>query len=129
MAAPIGGAGLLGAVEPISAGIGLVTNIVGTISQISDSKKRREFDQALGRLDLAQRIALEKQVSGAKTLTERLAILTNAVSAIRQAEVTQKLKNKGMAEADERKKERLMIYLIVGGGIAALLAVFLIKKA
>jgi hypothetical protein len=115
-------------IDPITAGIGAATQIVGTIAQISDMQKRRDFDQAIGRLSLAEKTALERELGRANTQAQKLAILTNAVSAIRSAEVTQKLVNKGMAEADERKKERMMIYLIVGGGVSLIVAVLLIKK-
>jgi hypothetical protein len=123
-----GGAGLGLGLDPITAGIGAATQIAGTIAQISDMSKRRDFDFALGRLSLAEKTALERELGRANTQAQKLAILTQAVSSIRSAEVTQKLVNKGMAEADERKKERMMIYLIVGGGLALILTVVLIKK-
>lgn len=128
MAAQAGAAGLGIGLDPISAGLGVATQIAGTIAQISDMNKRRDFDQAMGRLSLAERTALERELGRANTQAQKLAILTQAVSAIRSVEVQQKLINKGMAEADERKKERIMIYLIVGGGIALIVAAILIKK-
>jgi len=115
-------------IDPITAGIGAAAQVAQTIANIVDMQKRRDFDQAIGRLSLAEKMALDRELGRANTQAQKLAILTNAVSAIRSAEVTQKLVNKGMAEADERKKERMMIYLIVGGGIALIGAVLLIKK-
>jgi len=115
-------------IEPISAGISAATQIVSTIAGISDMNKRRDVEQALGRLSLAEQNAIARELNRAKTQSERLAILTNAVASIRSAETTQKLKNLGMEEADRRKKEMTMIYLIVGLGIAAVLTVVLIKK-
>jgi hypothetical protein len=114
--------------EPISASVMAGAQVAQTIANINDMGKRRNFEFAMGRLSLSQQIALEKDLARAKNDVDKLAILTNAVAMIRQAETQQKLINQGQADADKRKKDRLNTYLIVGGGAAALLITFLIIK-
>jgi hypothetical protein len=112
----------------ILGGVQVATQVVGTIAQINDANKRRDFDFAIGRLSLDQQMALERDLSRAADATQRLAILTNAIAMIRTAETTGKLQNKGKAEEAKRKKEMLNIALIVGGGIAAIFTVILLRK-
>ena len=109
-------------------GVQAVTGIVGTIAGIGDAQRRRETEAAMGLLSLSQQMSLERDLGRARTQTERLKILTDAVSMIRSAEVTQKLANQGKEQEAKRKKERITIYLVVGGGIATLLTVILIRK-
>jgi len=114
--------------ELISTAVMAGAQVAQTIANINDMAKRREYEFAFGRLNMDSRLALDKALAAANTQTEKLAILTNAVAMIRQAETTQKLINKGQAEADKRKQDRINTYLIVGGGAAALLITFLIIK-
>jgi uncharacterized membrane protein YidH (DUF202 family) len=116
------------AVPVVLAAVSTVTGVAGTISQISDAQKRREFEQAMGRLNADEKIALDRQLGRAKTQAERLAILTNAVGMIRAAETTARLQNIGKAEEAKRKKEMITIFLIVGGGLALITTVILLKK-
>lgn len=110
------------------AAVSAVTGVAGTISQISDASKRRDFEFAMGRLSNDQKLALEKQLAQARNQTERLTILTNAVAMIRSAETTAKLQNLGKAQQAKRQKEMITIFLIVGGGLAAILTVLALRK-
>ena len=104
----------------IGQGIGIASGIASTIASVSDQKKRAEFQENLAKLSLQQQGELEKEVQAAKTVTERIAILTNAVAMIRVAEVQGKL-NKAP------KNDTKQLLFIIGGGFAVLLGVVIIK--
>jgi hypothetical protein len=110
------------------AAVSAVTSVAGTINQISDASKRRDFEFAMGRLSNDQKLALERDLAKANTQAKRLEILTNAVAMIRSAETTAKLQNQGKAEQAKRQKEMVTIFLIVGGGLAAILTVLALRK-
>jgi hypothetical protein len=114
--------------EPISLGIQTLTGVASTVAQISDMANRRAVEEAVGKLTLDQQMALERELAGAKTKTDRLAILSNAVAMIRSAETTAKLQNLGKKQQAERQKEMVTIFLIVGLGLATVVTVLLIKK-
>ncbi len=110
------------------AAVSAVTSVAGTINQICDAGKRRDFEFAMGRLSNDQKMALERDLARANTQAKRLEILTNAVAMIRSAETTAKLQNQGKAEQAKRQKEMVTIFLIVGGGLAAILTFLALRK-
>jgi hypothetical protein len=104
----------------IGQGIGISSGIVSTIASVSDAKKRAEFQENLEKLSLQQQGELEKDIQRAKTVTERIGILTNAVAMIRVAEVNKKLEKKPQNDTKQ-------LLFIIGGGFAVLLGVVIIK--
>lgn len=105
----------------VQAGAAVGSAIGNTIVTIADAQKRRMFENALSRLSLDRQKELDGRLLRAKTLSERLAILTNAVTMIKVEEARAKIQGK-------QKEETTKILLIVGGGVVLLIAAFLIKK-
>jgi hypothetical protein len=105
----------------VTAGVAVGSAIGGTVASISDANKRRLFGNALSRLSADRQKELDDRLLRAKTLSERLTILTNAVTMIKVEEARAKIQGK-------QKEETRKILLIVGGGVVLLIAAFLIKK-
>ena len=56
------------------------SQVVNTVSQIGDMKKRREVEAALARLSTDEQIRLNRKVADAQNATQRLAILLSEVN-------------------------------------------------
>lgn len=111
----------IGAKADIAAtAVGIGTGIASTIAAVGDAKKRAAFQENLEKLSLEQQGELERQIQMAKTINERIAILTNAVAMIRVAEVQRKLDK-------TPKNDTKQLLFIIGGGFAVLLSVVLIR--
>jgi hypothetical protein len=106
--------------DVVSTVVGIGSGIASTIASVSDAKKRAEFQENLEKLSLQQQGELEKDIQRAKTVTERIGILTNAVAMIRVAEVNKKLEKKPQNDTKQ-------LLFIIGGGFAVLLGVVIIK--
>ena len=113
----------------IGAGVGAATAIGGTVAQITDAKKRRDFEQKLAFLDLDQRAKLERELQATSSANKRIEILTNAVATIRAAQssaiLSSTITSKALAKS---KSETTMAIAIVGGAVVILGAIALIKK-
>lgn len=103
-------AGLVGAGGNILSG--LVDNIFGA----ADKRKRREFEQALAMLTNQQQQNLNLALLQANTTTDRMAILTNAVLAIKQQQLS-----------TEGTKDNSKMYILLAA-VGLLLVAFLVVK-
>jgi hypothetical protein len=109
----------------ISSVAGIGSTIITTLSTISDAKKRREFEQNLSVLTLDQQKKLERELMDANSESQRLSILTSAITQINIQRIT------GIADIyakEERKKRNEQ--LIIGGVllVVAVGAIYLITK-
>jgi hypothetical protein len=113
------------AVDPILGSVEALATVATTISQIQDTNKRREFEQNLAMLDNKQKLDLERALQKTNSVNKRMEILFNAVSQIRSAQTSSILSSTITAKA---QKERTLAIAVVGGAVAILIAVILIKK-
>lgn len=104
---------------------GAATAVVGVLATVNDQNKRRAFEQNFAALNFDQQDKLNKLLLDANSETERLAILTQSLS----ASSTQRINNIASLYAEAEKKKRNQ-QLIIGGGIlfVGVVAVFLILK-
>jgi hypothetical protein len=109
----------------IQAGSDAVTAVAGIIATIDDQTKRRNFEQNFSLLQLDQQNKLAQLVSDANSDTDRLAILTQALT----SSTTQRINNIATMYAEMEKKKRNQ-KLLIGGGIllVGLIAVVIIIK-
>lgn len=103
--------------QVIGAVVQIGTGVAGAISQVKDVKLRREFEQKFQVLSLDQQKRLDEKVLKANTQNERIAIITNAFADVKSREYEAKT-----------KKDTQLAFLVIGGGLAVLLTIFLIKK-
>ena len=96
--------------------------IAGTINQFVDAGKRRQFEQTISLLSQSQQQELDAKIQKSKSANEKLAILTNAVTQIKLAEIQGKIQPK-----TEKKNDTKVIILIIGGGFALLLTAVIVK--
>lgn len=111
---------LSGKVDIAANVLSIGSNIGSTLAAMSDAKKRAEFEKNLAYLSSEQKNALERDIARAGTLTQRIAILTNAMTMIHVQAVRSKLEKK----PEDNTKQLLMI---IGGGFAILIAAVIIK--
>ncbi|MCC6634783.1 MAG: hypothetical protein IT251_04705 [Chitinophagaceae bacterium] len=90
----------------VGAGGNIVSSLIDNIFGASDKKKRREFEQALAMLTNQQQQNLNLALLQANTATDRMAILTNAVLAIKQQQ---------LSNADSSSNKKLYIVLAAVG--------------
>lgn len=109
----------------VQMGADTVSLITGVIASVNDKNKRRAFEQNFAALNLDQQNKLAKLVSDANSDTDRLAILTQALT----SSTTQRINNIATMYAEMEKKKRNQ-KLLIGGGIlfVGLVAVVLIVK-
>lgn len=112
-------------IDPISGSVQALATIATTVNQIQDVNKRREFEQNLSLLDNKQRNDLEKALQKTNSVNKRMEILFNAVANIRSSQTSAILSSTITSKA---QRERTIAIAVVGGAIALLIAVILIKK-
>lgn len=100
--------------QAISMGLNLV---VGTIASQSDAKKRRQLEESLAKLSLAQQKDLEIRMQDVKSDTARLSIMYQTFAVLEN----QKL-------VDSRKNKQLILLGILGGGILLLIGLGMYYK-
>lgn len=100
----------------IGAGGNIVSSLIDNIFGAADKAKRREFEQALAMLTNQQQQNLNLALLQANTTTDRMAILTNAVLAIKQQQLS----------TDGANKNTKIFTLL--GAVALLLIAFLVLK-
>ncbi len=94
----------------VSTGVSALAGIASTIAGISDMKKRRDYEFAMGLLSNAQQKELNEKLLKANTQNERLQILSSAI-----------LQYTISAQASADKSNRVM--LIIAAGVAATLII------
>ena len=106
------------ALDPYTASAETLVNIGKTVAEISDMKKRREYEQVLSKLSFEEQKRLNNELAKAKSQSDRLSILAQNYSSLQQLQI-----------AEQGKKETRLAIIVLGGAVALLLAVYLIKKA
>ena len=111
----------------VSAGGDVASTAINLIAGISDQRKRALFQQNFSALTADQQKKLNELVLDANSETERLTILSNALSASN----IQRINNLASMYAENERKKRNQKLLIIGGfvlfGIAAIAIIY--KKA
>ena len=109
-------------VEPVTASIQAATQIAQTVAMINDVNKRRTYEFALNRLTADRQQQLNQDLLKAKTRTEKLQVLANAIATIKAQEVQSRIE--GSSRAD-----RNLMLMVIGGGLAFIVVAYLIKKS
>jgi hypothetical protein len=109
-------------VDPVTASVQVATQIAQTVSMINDADKRRNYEFALNRLSADRQQQLNQDLLKAKTRTEKLQVLANAVATIKAQEVQSRIE--GSSRAD-----RNLMLMVIGGGLAFIVVAYLIKKS
>lgn len=96
-----------------------------TVAQITDIKKRREFEQRLATLSNEQRAQLDRDLLRAGSADRRIEILANSLASVRAAQSTTAIKARQEAQT---KREITTAIVVVGGAALILIAVVLLKR-
>lgn len=112
-------------VQAASAGVGAITGIASTIAGIKNMNEQTNIQRNLGYLNAAQTKELEQKLQRTTSLDKRLEILANAASNVRAAQSSAILGSNINAKS---RKETTTAILVVGGAIAILIAIVIIKK-
>jgi hypothetical protein len=105
--------------------VSTLAQTAGTISQVADAKKRREYEQGLSMLTLEERQRLERDLLRTTSKDKRLEVLANAFAQIKSTQTATALTAKQKAEA---RRETLTAIIVVGGAALILLTVVLLKR-
>jgi hypothetical protein len=121
------GAKLANVSSSISAGGDFAATAINLISRISDQKKRAEFQNNLSFLSLDQQNKLEKLLIESNSESERLKVLTSALSSLNM----QRIGNIASIYAEQEKKKRNQQLITIGAIIAfgAVALVIVLKKS
>jgi hypothetical protein len=121
------GAKLANVSSAISGGGDLAATAINLISGISDQKKRAEFQNNLSFLSLDQQNKLEKLLIESNSESERLKVLTSALSSLNM----QRIGNIASIYAEQEKKKRNQQLITIGAIIAfgAVALVIVLKKS
>lgn len=105
--------------------ISVGASIPATIGQLTDMKKRREFEQALSLLTFDQRAQLERELQRTTSVDKRLEILANSLAQVRSAQAATAIKARQEAQL---KREITTAIIVVGSAAIILIAVVLLKR-
>jgi hypothetical protein len=105
--------------------IGVGTQVAQTIANVSDMKKRREFEQAFALLDNRQKQALENSLAKTNDSNKKLELLFNAVTTLKSAQSVASIQSKELAKS---QRERTTAFIIIGGSIVFLAGLYLLTK-
>lgn len=101
------------------------TSIATTIASVNDARKREMFQQNLAVLSNEQQITLAKAINNANSETERLSIISQALTNIS----SQRIANLQSIVADQEKKKRTETILYASGIIVVLgVLIYVIAK-
>lgn len=107
-----------------------VSSLVSAGADVVDKKKRREAEANLALMDSKQRAALERELQRTTSLDKRREILANAFSSIKAAQssaiLSSTIQSRALAKS---KRETNTAIIIIGGAIAILVAIVIIKKS
>jgi hypothetical protein len=111
-------------------GVQAAVAIGGLVADIADKQKRREAEQNIALMDVKQRAALERELQRTNSLDKRREILANAFSSIKAAQTSAILSSTIQSRAlAKSKKETNTAIIIIGGAVAILAAIVIIKKS
>ena len=100
------------------------------IGEMVDAQKRREAEQNIALMDVKQRAALERELQRTTSLDKRREILANAFSSIKAAQTSAILSSTIQSRAlAKSKRETNTAIIIIGGAVAILAAIVIIKKS
>ena len=120
---PLGGAATAAAV------VGAITGVAKAIAGVKDMKLRTDIERNIKFLTQKQQIELDKQLLNAATQDKKTEILVNAVSKIRGGQsaaiITASIQAR---KADQVKQERTNAIIVIGGAVAIMIAIYLLKK-
>lgn len=108
----------------IAALLNLIPGLANTVTSTIDAGKRRNFEQALSNLSMAQQEELNKKLLSTKLQTDREAILANALTQLQNTKITQ--------ETEKRKLDNtIKVTLIIAGSviIVGLIGVIIYKQS
>lgn len=101
----------------ISAAVQVGTATAQTVAQISDQKKRANFESSLANLDRTEKEKLEKKILRAQNQNEKIAIISQSI-------VESKLNEKKLKGKEDTK----LALIVLGGAVVLLIAVIVVKK-
>jgi hypothetical protein len=103
--------------------------IAKAVASVKDMKMRRDIERAIGMLTQIQKDELGKQLLATQSQDKHLEILYNAVAKIigsqSAAIITASIKAR---KDDIVKRERTTAIVVLGGAIAIVIAIYLLKK-
>lgn len=120
---PLGGAATVAAI------VGAITGVSKAIAGVKDMKLRADIERNIKFLTQKQQQDLDKELARAATQDKKTEILVNAVSKIRGGQsaaiITASIQAR---KADQVKQERTNAIIVIGGAVAIMIAIYLLKK-
>ena len=105
--------------------VGIGTSIATTIASVEDARKREMFQQNLAVLSNEQQITLAKAINNANSETERLSIISQALTNIS----SQRIANLQNVVTEQERKKRTETILYASGIIVVLgVLIYVISK-
>jgi hypothetical protein len=105
------------------------TAIWSTAAQIKDMKERANVEKNIALLNQKQADELNRELLRTQDINRRIEILTNAVANVRSAQTSTILSGAiNLKDKAQGRKDILLTVLVLGGAIAILVAIVIIKK-
>jgi hypothetical protein len=105
------------------------TAIWSTAAQIKDMKERANVEKNIALLNQKQADELNRELLRTQDVNRRIEILTNAVANVRSAQTSTILSGAiNLKDKAQGRKDILTTVLVLGGAIAILVAIVIIKK-
>ena len=105
------------------------TAIWSTAAQIKDMKERANVEKNIALLNQKQADELNRELLRTQDINRRIEILTNAVASVRSAQTSTILSGAiNLKDKAQGRKDILTTVLVLGGAIAILVAIVIIKK-
>lgn len=105
------------------------TAIWSTAAQIKDMKERANVEKNIALLNQKQADELNRELLRTQDVNRRIEILTNAVASVRSAQTSTILSGAiNLKDKAQGRKDILLTVLVLGGAIAILVAIVIIKK-
>lgn len=106
----------------VAASVQAVASLTTAISGVSDTNKRRKYEQNLASLDYDQKIALNKLLMGAQSEQARQQILGDTLGKLNTARVDAL----GKLEIEREKTKKTLLVVGVVGAVIGILAFIVI---
>lgn len=110
-------------IAAVSAGVSAVTGVVNSITNISDAKKRRLYEQNLGLLNFEQRAKLEGLLRKANSEDARQQILAQTLGTANTARIDALAK----VQAEKEKTKKAIIIVSIVAGVLLLGTVLILR--